>query len=140
MATQITLADLQSGLLQMNQILIGRMQDSFLTHRETLGWLEGRLRVASPYRRIQGENQRLDDIAHRLRAAQIQNLAWRAAHLSGMENRLLALSPLSVLQRGYAVVSRKIDGLTVTKTTDISPGDDLSVLVKDGKFDARVTE
>ncbi len=140
LATPITLADLQSALVQMGQFLVSEAQASFQHRREGLGWLEGRLRLVSPARRLQGERQRLDDIGRRLNAAQIHGLALTAARLSGLESRLLALSPLAVLKRGYAVVTRKADGRTVMETSHVHPGDDVRVRLRDGEFEARVSD
>ncbi|MEW6094717.1 MAG: exodeoxyribonuclease VII large subunit [Chloroflexota bacterium] len=139
LATPLTLADLQSGLMQMEQSLVGEMQAGFQRRRETLGWLEARLRLVSPRRRLQSERQRLDDITRRLNATQAHGLALAAARLNGLESRLLALSPLAVLQRGYAVVTRKADDRIVSEVSLARPGDDLSVRVRDGEFGARVS-
>ncbi len=139
LATPLTLADLQSGLMQMEQSLVGEMQAGFQRRHETLGWLEARLRLVSPRRRLQSERQRLDDVTHRLNAAQVHGLALAAARLNGLESRLLALSPLAVLQRGYAVVTRKTDDRIVSEVSLARPGDDLRVRVRDGEFEARVS-
>jgi exodeoxyribonuclease VII large subunit len=139
LATPLTLADLQSGLMQLEQSLVGEMQAAFQHRRETLGWLEARLRLVSPRRRLQSERQRLDDVTRRLNAAQAHGLALAAARLNGLESRLLALSPLAVLQRGYAVVTRKADDRIVSEVSLARSGDDLRVRVRDGEFEARVS-
>ena len=56
-----------------------------------------------------------------------------------MEDRLRALNPLNVLRRGYAVVTKRVDGRLVASRSQVLQGDDLQVRVQDGKFDARVT-
>jgi len=138
MATPITLDDMQSGLVQMRQYLDNEMLALLQRCRETLTWLEGRLRLLSPIRKVQSEIQHLDDINRRLSALQIHRLSLASAKLSGMENRLLALSPVAVLQRGYAVVTHKKDRSTVSKTSQVHPGDELRVRVSDGEFEAWV--
>ena len=60
-----------------------------------------------------------------------------AARLKGAQDRLLALSPLAVLGRGYAVVTKK--ELVVASRTQVRGGDEVHIRVKDGEFDARVT-
>lgn len=139
LATPVTLADLQAGLLQMEQSLLGEMQALFMERRQSLGWLESRLRLLSPARRLQTDRQRLDDLSRRLNAAQAHGLALAAERLKGAESRLLALDPLAVLARGYAVVTRKADGRVVMQPSAVSPGDDLRVRVRDGEFEARVS-
>ncbi len=139
LATPVTLADLQAGLLQMEQALLGEMEALFMERRQSLGGLENRLRLLSPARRLQTDRQRLDDLARRLNAAQAHGLALAAERLKGAESRLLALDPLAVLARGYAVVTRKADGRVVMQPSAVSPGDDLRVRVRDGEFEARVS-
>jgi exodeoxyribonuclease VII large subunit len=70
MATPITMVDLQADLIQMEQYLSNEMQTSCQQRRERLGWVEGRLRLTSPVRRLQSEIQRLDETNRRLKAAQ----------------------------------------------------------------------
>jgi exodeoxyribonuclease VII large subunit len=55
----------------------------------------------------------------------------------GLENRLNALSPLGVLKRGYAVVTKNKQ--VIASTSQVKDGDGLRVQVQDGEFGARVT-
>jgi exodeoxyribonuclease VII large subunit len=138
LATPVTMDDLQSGLIQMGQTIANEMLMLCQHQRERLGWMEGRLGLLSPLRRVQSEAQRLDETSRRLTAVTVHNLSLERTRLAGMDNRMLALSPLAVLQRGYAVVTRKEDGSTVAKTSHVHAGDDLRVRVSDGEFEARV--
>jgi len=52
-----------------------------------------------------------------------------------MQRRLEALSPLSVLKRGYAVVTRKEDGTVVSRVAQAR--DEMKVRVSDGEFEVR---
>jgi exodeoxyribonuclease VII large subunit len=54
-----------------------------------------------------------------------------------MENRLQALSPLAVLKRGYAVITK--NETVVTSVSQVRLEDALRVRVQDGEFNARVT-
>ena len=95
------------------------------------------MRLSSPVRRLQTERQRLDELTRRGNAAQTHRLELAAEKLKGLENRLLALSPLAVLGRGYAVVTK--NKKVVSSTAQVREGDALRVRVQDGEFDARVT-
>jgi exodeoxyribonuclease VII large subunit len=55
-----------------------------------------------------------------------------------MGERLEALSPLAVLERGYAVVTLAEDGSLVRSSRQVKGRDDLRVRVADGTFDAEV--
>ena len=61
---------------------------------------------------------------------------WASA---GFRGRLEALNPLSVLGRGYAVVTRQADGKLVSQLSDAKPKDGIRVSVSDGTFDAVVS-
>ena len=94
------------------------------------------LQFYSPLRRVQTERQRVDELGRRIQAAQVHRLEMSKARLTGLENRLGTLSPLAVLGRGYAVVTRA--GRVVTSHSQVKAGDDLQVRVQDGEFDAQV--
>lgn len=139
LATPITLSDLKSGLVQMEHQLVNIMLVSLQGHKEKLTWLQERLRFVSPLSRLQGESQRLDEINRRLTVAYLYRLTLVQTRLAALESRLQALDPLAVLKRGYAVVTRKVDGVTVMDTSQIQPSDNLRIRVQNGEFGARVT-
>jgi exodeoxyribonuclease VII large subunit len=59
--------------------------------------------------------------------------------LDGQHARLEALSPVKVLQRGYAVV-RQTDGSVVRSATQVEIGERLELQVAEGRIDARAEE
>jgi len=52
--------------------------------------------------RIRRDRQRLDELSRRAQVFLIHALKMRAARLAGLEQRLAALNPEAILQRGYA--------------------------------------
>ncbi len=100
--------------------------------------LTAELRYRSPERRIQIDRQRLDDFGRRLRAAQAHRLAMHSSALQGWQNRLLALSPLQVLNRGFAVVTDRESGAIIRSVKQARDG--IHVRVSDGGFDAEVSK
>jgi exodeoxyribonuclease VII large subunit len=54
-------------------------------------------------------------------------------------SRLDALSPLGVLSRGYAIVTRR-DGRAVRSAGEVRAGDDVSIRVHAGRLHARVLD
>jgi exodeoxyribonuclease VII large subunit len=60
-----------------------------------------------------------------------------AAHLSFLDARLHSLSPLAVLERGYALVLTAAGSL-VRSTLQVAPGDKLVTRLSDGAFISRV--
>jgi exodeoxyribonuclease VII large subunit len=56
-----------------------------------------------------------------------------------LQARLLAISPLATLERGYAIVSHA-SGRVVRRLEDVQPADKLSVQIFDGEFPVQVLE
>jgi len=133
LATQITLLDLQAGL----QNYVSRMASSainlILEKRSVLSSFVSQLRYVSPERRIQSEAQRVDELSRHMFSSLIHRIQLQSSHIKGMTRRLEALSPLAVLARGYAVVTRKKDGRVVTRVSLAS--DEMKVRVSDGEFE-----
>ncbi|MCX6037109.1 MAG: exodeoxyribonuclease VII large subunit [Chloroflexi bacterium] len=137
LATAITVLDLQQTLIEMAQILEGSMGAFFERQHNLLEGFQSGLRFYSPLRRVQTDRQRVDELSRRGNAAQAHRLELAAARLKGLENRLTALSPLAVLQRGYAVVTK--NNRVVASKSQVQDGDALRVRLRDGEFDARVS-
>jgi exodeoxyribonuclease VII large subunit len=68
-----------------------------------------------------------------------KQIALRRARFSRATSQLDALSPLSVLGRGYAIV-RDSEGGVVREALRVSPGAALSITVQRGTLSASVTE
>jgi len=137
LATAITVLDLRQKLVEIAQILNGSMGAFFERQHNLLEGFQSGLRFYSPIQRVQTERQRVDEMSRRGNAAQAYRLELAGARVMGLENRLAALSPLAVLQRGYAVVSK--NKRVVASISQVQDGDALRVRVRDGEFDARVT-
>jgi exodeoxyribonuclease VII large subunit len=60
-----------------------------------------------------------------------------AATLGALDARLRSLSPLAVLDRGYALVMRA-DGAVVRSTSQVTAGDEMTTRLADGTFTSRV--
>jgi len=71
------------------------------------------------------------------RAAQV-TMAARRAELANLRGSLQALSPLAVLQRGYALVQDE-SGALVRSITNLTPAQSLRTRLSDGAFTSQVT-
>lgn len=138
LATPITLLDLTAALTSLRERLNNAALDLLRRQRDAVMALEARLRFHTPLRRIQNERQRVDELSRRAHAALGHHLELAAARLRGMSDRLLALNPLAVLERGFAILTRRADGTLVYRLSQALPGDALRVRVSDGEFDAKV--
>jgi exodeoxyribonuclease VII large subunit len=81
--------------------------------------------------------QRVDDLSREYWQALESHLSVRVERTRTLESRLASLSPNNVLARGYAVVQRRDNSELVTSVSQVDPGDDIQVNVKDGSFPAR---
>ena len=105
---------------------------------DLLAALRRRLALAGPARRLaEARERRTQRTARLVRAAQGE-LRLRRAGLAARAERLAALSPEAVLARGYAHVTRKTDGRTVTRSGDLNAGEGLRIRVAEGSFEALV--
>lgn len=132
-------AELDTALHKQIQRL-GRAQLALLSStRWTLRDIHSQLTLHSPRARLRSAQQRLDELDHRLIQALTGRMALRRASLNGLANSLLNLNPQSILQRGYAIVSRQ-DKTLVRSVQNISAGERLDVQVTDGVFPVFVGE
>jgi exodeoxyribonuclease VII large subunit len=135
LATQFTLLDLLAQLQNYKDRLSSATLNLLAEGRATLSSLTAALRYASPDRRIQSERQRVDELSRRVYASLLHRIQLQSTHVKGMQRRLAALSPLAVLARGYAVVTRNEDGSVVSRVAQAS--DEMKVRVSDGEFEVK---
>jgi exodeoxyribonuclease VII large subunit len=136
LATGITVLDLRQRSFEILQELAGNMDRLFQTRRNLLDGFTTGLRFYSPLRRLKTDRQRVDDLNRRVNAALAHWLELGVAGMRGLESRLMALNPMAVLQRGYAVVTKNEQ--VVASRSQVQEGDALRVRLHDGEFDARV--
>lgn len=135
LATQITITDLLSYLQTARTRLSSSTFNLVAAHKKLISSHAARLRLVSPSRRLQSDRQRVDDLARRAQSAIIHRVQLQAVRVKGMLKRLEALSPLAVLSRGYAVLTRKDDGSVIARLAQVS--EEMRVRVSDGEFEAR---
>jgi exodeoxyribonuclease VII large subunit len=135
LATPITIQDLSATITKYQLQITNHTLDLISSKRSSLAPLTSQLRYLSPSRLIQSERQRVDEFSRRLSYAVAHEIQMQSTHWNGTRNRLEALSPLSVLGRGYAVVTRKDDGTVVSRVAEAS--DEMQVRVSDGEFEVR---
>jgi exodeoxyribonuclease VII large subunit len=109
--------------LQQDQLHLAELTAAVLRHdpRQQLGRARERLAVC---------RTRLDRTLERMAHES-------AAHLSSLDARLHSLSPLAVLERGYALVLDAQGGV-VRSTNQITAGDKVTTRLSDGAFISRV--
>jgi exodeoxyribonuclease VII large subunit len=100
------------------------------------GELARRLASASPIARITQGQRALDGLVARCNAAMQRSLAERRSELARTGAQMAALSPLAVLDRGYAVV--RAGDVIVRDAAQVAPGDRLRIRLAKGEVTAKV--
>jgi len=140
LATQITTVELAYNLRAYAGRLESNLQTRLADSKIALATLAARMKYFSPARRLQTDRQNVDELARRIESAFAHRLDMQRAHLSGLTQKLAALNPLAVLQRGYAVVTRAEDGKLIHSAQQATGGLTLTVRVADGAFGAVVSD
>lgn len=105
--------------------------------RRQLALQEGRLRHLNPRMQTSRQRAELKNLHNRMERLADRMLSIRRARLAELAARLSALSPLSVLSRGYAIALRE-DGKALLRASDAEPGERLQLRLHEGKLWTRV--
>ena len=95
------------------------------------------LHVLSPDGRLQRMHQQLLTCGERMERSMDRRLENERLRLQGALERLNALNPLAVLQRGYGAV-RNEEGRVVSSVKDLTEGQEVRILLRDGHANARI--
>ena len=90
-----------------------------------------------PRRELAQARERLAAFRTRLDSSLERTLQRSASHLNSLDARLNSLSPLAVLDRGYALVL-DMQGAVVRSIAQIATGDKITTRLADGAFISRV--
>jgi exodeoxyribonuclease VII large subunit len=132
------LTELFGRLDRARQALARSVRRSLDHDRQRLTRSAERLR-ARPRIALERESQRLASKRERLRSAPALAVERKRAALEKSAAKLVALSPVQTLERGYAIV-RTDFGDVVASTSGVSTGEHVNVTLSDGGFGARVEE
>jgi len=123
--------------LQERQI---RSMYFLLQRRESeLARLLQRLNARQPFELLGNDAQRLSALRRRISTAMLVSLQRRDEGLNGAVAHLKAVSPESILKRGYALVTT-MGNKVVSDAADTSTGQSLRVRLYKGKLKVRVLE
>ncbi len=136
LATQMTIQDLQGVISNFHSRLSSLTLNLLAEQKAFVAALISRLKYVSPERRIQSEYQHLDELSRRAFTALTHCIQLQVSNVNGMSKRLLSLNPEGILFRGYAIITRKDDGVVVSKVSQAHGG--IKVRVSDGEFEAIV--
>ncbi len=129
------LKDRADGVLRR---LCGGMAAYMDLHRQRVAALVSSYGLRRPVDQIGQYAQYTDELTRRLADRCFHDHETRGQTVSGLAGRLQALSPLSVLERGYAVCHRATDGGIVRSVDELSVNDRVNVRLRKGEAFCRV--
>ncbi|MFN8410828.1 MAG: exodeoxyribonuclease VII large subunit [Anaerolineales bacterium] len=132
LATQITIDDLQAQLNYYSSRITDLTSNLLTEQKAVTAALTARLKYVSPERRIQSDTQHLDELSRRAFSTLTHRIQLNVANIDGISKRLQSLNPEGILSRGYAIITRKEDGVLVSKIAQAQG--ELKVRVSDGEF------
>jgi exodeoxyribonuclease VII large subunit len=106
--------------------------------RESVIGFEQRLLFSSPARRVAGDRARIEEAVPRLSASMRHRAAIARERLARLAASLSSLSPLGVLERGYAVVWKTAGATALRAASEVQPGEELRIRLARGGLRARV--
>ena len=124
-------------LLYARQLaLTEKIQQVIEAARTNLQGQQWTLSRLSPQIQINNQRQGVDILVENAGRALRHQLALHRERLKTLQARLATLDPQATLARGYAIVQK--NGTVITRTDQLSQGDDIVVKVSDGEFGATV--
>lgn len=131
-------AALQEELGQVAAHLQGALLRHIRRQREQISFRARQLR--DPRQVLNASQLHVDELGERMTRAGKARLRLLREQLRSAAERLNALSPLAVLQRGYSIARHAATGTVVRDAANLSPGDQLRLLLARGSALVRVAD
>jgi exodeoxyribonuclease VII large subunit len=132
------LRDRAQQLDDLDQRLRRALRNRLNQERWRLAGSAGQLQARTPIIRLRVAHQRLGEWEQRLLEAMRRRLRESSQGLSHLCETLHALSPLATLQRGYAIVRRRPDGVILRRASDAGVGESLDILLGQGRLECEI--
>jgi exodeoxyribonuclease VII large subunit len=120
--------------------MTGAMAATIHHHQEKLNRLEGRLAMQNPARQLVLRRQLVDELGEKIVVFTRMQIARKRQEFAKAAVFLDAVSPLAVLGRGYAIVSRDSDGRVIRSAKQTGPGELLRIRLHEGSLVSEVKE
>ncbi len=129
--------ELSSRISTLDARLKGALSNRLKRARRDLENLTGRRVMKSPATLLDDKNMRLSHITDRLDSSYSRVVSEKRTEFVKKISQLEALSPLSVLSRGYSVAFGDDEKL-IKNVSDVKNGDKITICVSDGRISAEV--
>lgn len=134
------IGDFWQELDRLTSQLDNLVQSQISGKRLKLLELSNRLAHCSPRAKLAQWNEKLRRYSQALLANAEIALSKHRRRLELLAGKLEAMSPLAVLQRGYALLKDPLTGKVLTRSKHFAVGQNVEVLLSDGKLQVTVNE
>ncbi len=128
--------ELKGNLVSLRQQLFALTRNRINIERSKIGSVEKILALRDPVTNINEQRKELVYLTERLSGLTNSVLDSNKSKISALAGKLDALSPLSVISRGYALVEK--NDKPVTSVKDIRKDDVVSIKLSDGQVKASI--
>lgn len=128
--------ELKSNLVSFKQHIFSLIRNIMNIERTKLSSLEKTLSLRDPVTNINEQRKELVYLTEKLTTLTNSVLDSNESKISALAGKLDALSPLSVISRGYALVEK--DNKPITKVKDLQKDDIISIKLSDGQIKANI--
>lgn len=129
-------SELKARLIDFQVSLIEQAQRRVTEARGSIQQTEWALERLSPQAQINNYRQHIDSLLGTASRVVDHRLALQRQRIESLRSQLSALNPASTLARGYAIVQKK--QTVITHPEQVTPGDEVTIKVKGGEFEATV--
>lgn len=131
--------DFVSKQLHFKQLLMANMVRALDKNRSKTKQYETSIQVYSPANQLLSKKQYAADISIRLTESFNKILSDRQHKLAIYAEKLNGLSPLNRISKGFAYVTDE-EGKALNTINQVKVDDEISLIVSDGRIDAKVTK
>ncbi len=131
-------AEIQHQLNQKNKQLRHILQSIIHTQQLKLSQLSQRLHQQHPQSKFEAQQQQLDYLQQKFTFLIKQTISNKRTALVSLGKQLHQLSPLNILDRGYAIILQ--EQRIINSINQVNLGDTLYAQVKDGIIECQVTQ
>ncbi len=133
-----SLPELHQGVEELKRRLLEATKNLLIARRQRVIEISNRLR--DPRDGLRQGKARLNHLRERIIKALGYQMQHKKEKLAALSRHLEAVSPLSILSRGYSLVRRLPDQKLITEARELKIGDQIEILFRQGKTKARVEE
>ncbi len=127
----------QAGMLQVRQRARAAWRNRLRAERETLTTLRSRPAMSSPAAVVGEQGRHIADLRQRASRATTMRLQQARTELAGLRANARALSPMTTMDRGYALIHDQ-DGVPLTSVRSLHQDQEVTVVLHDGTASALI--